>query len=199
MCSLVAFGGPEAHLGVFLERLVKKNKYLTEKSLMEWMALCSFLPGPTSTQVITGIGLEKGGRRLASLTLLVWAMPMITVMGALSFLPYGLGSDGRWPDWLSFLVPMAGGFIAWATWQEGSFRFIDAGTVGAGICSRTFGQLSLGHSPNPCVRRAIGGDFGKGSGKRGRLRIFTDTNSMGSFHTVCCIGWNEYDCSSVFD
>ena len=47
MCSLVAFGGPEAHLGVFLERLVKKKKYLTEKALMEWMALCSFprLPG----------------------------------------------------------------------------------------------------------------------------------------------------------
>ena len=39
MCSLVAFGGPEAHLGVFLERLVKKKKYLTEKALMEWMAL----------------------------------------------------------------------------------------------------------------------------------------------------------------
>ena len=52
LCSLVAFGGPEAHLGVFLDRLVQKKKYLTEKALLEWMALCSFLPGPTSTQVI---------------------------------------------------------------------------------------------------------------------------------------------------
>ena len=43
MCSLVAFGGPEAHLGVFLDRLVVKKNYLTEKALMEWMALCSFL------------------------------------------------------------------------------------------------------------------------------------------------------------
>ena len=62
MCSLVAFGGPEAHLGVFLDRLVVKKNYLTEKALMEWMALCSFLPGPTSTQVITGIGLTGKGR-----------------------------------------------------------------------------------------------------------------------------------------
>ena len=62
LCSLVAFGGPEAHLGVFLDRLVQKKKYLSEKALLEWMALCSFLPGPTSTQVITAIGLEKGGR-----------------------------------------------------------------------------------------------------------------------------------------
>ena len=35
LCSLVAFGGPEAHLGVFLDRLVQKKKYLTEKALLE--------------------------------------------------------------------------------------------------------------------------------------------------------------------
>ena len=145
MCSLVAFGGPEAHLGVFLERLVKKKKYLTEKALMEWMALCSFLPGPTSTQVITGIGFANGGRRLASLTLLVWAMPMITVMGALSFLPYGLGSDGRWPDWLSFLVPMAGGFIAWATWQIGKKVVSDLLTLA--LWGQGFAVVLLASSP----------------------------------------------------
>ena len=66
LCSLVAFGGPEAHLGVFHERLVAKKNYLSEKALMEWMALCSFLPGPTSTQVITGIGLERGGQASAA-------------------------------------------------------------------------------------------------------------------------------------
>ena len=31
LCSLVAFGGPEAHLGVFYERLVAKKNYLSEK------------------------------------------------------------------------------------------------------------------------------------------------------------------------
>ena len=91
MCSLVAFGGPEAHLGVFLDRLVVKKNYLTEKALMEWMALCSFLPGPTSTQVITGIGLERGGRSLALLTLVVWALPMILLDGMLI-----LYSSGIW-------------------------------------------------------------------------------------------------------
>mgnify|MGYP005688099605 CR=1 FL=1 len=87
MWSRVSFGGPEPHLGVFLDRLVVKKNYLTEKALMEWMALCSFLPGPTSTQVITGIGLERGARSLALLTLVVWALPMILLMGCLSFIP----------------------------------------------------------------------------------------------------------------
>ncbi|NBU87583.1 MAG: chromate transporter, partial [Verrucomicrobia bacterium] len=114
MCSLVAFGGPEAHLGVFLDRLVLKKNYLSEKALMEWMALCSFLPGPTSTQVITGIGLERGGRTLALLTLVVWAFPMILLMGFLSFIPQVFGSSNSFPVWLEFLVPMAAGFVAWA-------------------------------------------------------------------------------------
>ena len=72
MCSLVAFGGPEAHLGVFLDRMVQKKKYLSEKALLEWMALCSFLPGPTA-QVITAIRLEKGGR--LALLAVIWAFP----------------------------------------------------------------------------------------------------------------------------
>ena len=119
MCSLVAFGGPEAHLGVFLDRLVVKKNYLTEKALMEWMALCSFLPGPTSTQVIIGIGLERGGRSLALLTLGVWSIPMILLMGCLSFIPQVFGSSNSFPFWLEFLVPMAAGFVAWAAWQIG--------------------------------------------------------------------------------
>ena len=119
LCSLVAFGGPEAHLGVFYERLVTKKNYLSEKALMEWMGLCSFLPGPTSTQVITGIGLERGGRSLALLTLLIWATPAILLMTALSFVPSVLSENGTIPVWLDFLAPMAAGFVAWAAWKLG--------------------------------------------------------------------------------
>ena len=142
--------------------------------------------GPTSGKPnFTGLGDAHDHRDGSSVLFTLWA----------------------WFGWsLARLVILFGPYGGWfhrlgdlANWQEGSFRFIDIGTVGAGFRSRTSGQLSLGHSPNPCVRRAVGGDFGKGSGKRGRLRIFTDPNSMGSFHALCCIGWNEYDCPSVFD
>ena len=46
LCSLVAFGGPEAHLGVFYERLVAKKDYLSEKALMEWICLLYTSPSP---------------------------------------------------------------------------------------------------------------------------------------------------------
>ena len=118
LCSLVAFGGPEAHLGVFLDRLVQKKNYLTEKTLLEWMALCSFLPGPTSTQVITAIGLEKGGRSLAILTLLVWAMPALCLMTLIALIP-ALIDKNSFASITSFLAPMAAGFVGWAAWVLG--------------------------------------------------------------------------------
>ena len=145
MCSLVAFGGPEAHLGVFLDRLVVKKNYLTEKALMEWMALCSFLPGPTSTQVITGIGLERGGRSLALLTLVVWAFPMILLMGFLSFIPQVFGSSNSFPVWLEFLVPMAAGFVAWAAWQIG--RKVVTDKLSVALWAQGFAVILMSGSP----------------------------------------------------
>ena len=145
MCSLVAFGGPEAHLGVFLDRLVVKKNYLTEKALMEWMALCSFLPGPTSTQVITGIGLERGGRSLALLTLAVWALPMILLMGCLSFIPQAFGSSNSFPVWLEFLVPMAAGFVAWAAWQIG--RKVVTDKLSVALWAQGFAVVLMSGSP----------------------------------------------------
>ena len=118
LCSLVAFGGPEAHMGVFLDRLVQKKNYITEKALLEWMALCSFLPGPTSTQVITAIGLERGGRSLAILTLLIWAMPALCLMTLIALIP-ALIDKNSFASITSFLAPMAAGFVGWAAWVLG--------------------------------------------------------------------------------
>lgn len=144
LCSLVAFGGPEAHLGVFLDRLVQKKKYLTEKALLEWMALCSFLPGPTSTQVITAIGLERGGRTLALLTLLVWALPVILFMSVVSMLPAMLGQEGL-PQWLGFLAPLAAAFVGWAAWSLG--RKVTTDLLTFGLWAQGFAVVMLADSP----------------------------------------------------
>ncbi|MHA8066454.1 chromate transporter [Aquirufa sp. ROCK2-A2] len=75
-----SFGGPQVHFALFLERLVHKKKYLSEDDLLEIQALCSVLPGPTSTQIITAVGFRKGGPMLAYLTLLVWITPAVFIM-----------------------------------------------------------------------------------------------------------------------
>lgn len=119
ICSLGAYGGPEAHMSVFLDQMVVKRKYLTEEELVELIALCSILPGPTSTQTIVAIGYKVGGAVLALMTMLVWAMPAIAVMTLLSFL-YAFMADHRISaDSLRFISPMAVGFISLAAIRIG--------------------------------------------------------------------------------
>ena len=101
ICSLGAYGGPEAHFGVFTDQLVQKKKYLTEEELAELIALTGILPGPSSTQTIVAIGYKTGGPILAFLTFLVWALPVLSIMTLLSYYnEFTLTSNAaRIPEW----------------------------------------------------------------------------------------------------
>ncbi len=129
VCSLGAYGGPEAHMSVFIDQLVARKKYLTEEDLIELIALCSILPGPTSTQTIVAIGYRTGGPLLALLTMLVWALPVLAVMTALSFLYQFLAAREISEDILRFIGPMAVGFIIVAAFRIGRKVVIDTTTA----------------------------------------------------------------------
>ncbi len=117
ICSLGAYGGPEAHYGVFTDQLVVKKKYITEEELVELIALTGVLPGPSSTQTIVSIGYKMGGPLLALLTMLVWALPVIIIMTLLSFLSQFLSKVNVSQDSLRYIGPMAVGFIIVAAYR----------------------------------------------------------------------------------
>jgi chromate transporter len=119
ICSLGAYGGPEAHYGVFTDQMVVKKKYLTEEELVELIALTGILPGPSSTQTIVAIGYKMGGPLLAFFTMLVWAVPVLTAMTILSFLSQFLGAMDISQEGLRYIGPMAVGFIILAAYRIG--------------------------------------------------------------------------------
>ncbi|MBD8617023.1 chromate efflux transporter [Pseudomonas putida] len=59
--GLTSFGGPIAHLGYFREEFVARRRWLSERSYVDLVALCQFLPGPASSQVGIGLGLSRAG------------------------------------------------------------------------------------------------------------------------------------------
>lgn len=129
LCSLGAYGGPEAHYGVFIDQLVIKKKYVQEQDIVDLMALCSILPGPTSTQTLVSVGYKIGGPLLAFFTMMVWAFPVLVVMTALSFLygffkKFSLSTHG-----LRYIGPMAVGFIVVAAYRIGKKVIIDKQTM----------------------------------------------------------------------
>jgi chromate transporter len=56
-----SFGGPVAHLAYFREEYVTRRRWLDEEHYADLVALCQFLPGPSSSQVGFGVGyLQRG-------------------------------------------------------------------------------------------------------------------------------------------
>lgn len=112
LLACTSFGGPQVHFALFLDRLVKKRAYLTEEELFEIQALCSVLPGPTSTQMITAIGLKRGGASLAYFTLFFWITPAVFIM---TLAAYGM-TFLRNPSILQYVLPVGIGLILQAGW-----------------------------------------------------------------------------------
>ncbi len=118
--SLTSFGGPTAHLALFLDMMVEKRAYISEKDLMELYALCQILPGPTSTQTITAIGFKIGGPSLAYLTLLIWALPAMTIMISLGLMVNMFESLDVSLEFLKYIQPIAVGVVGYSAYRISS-------------------------------------------------------------------------------
>jgi chromate transporter len=111
--AFTSFGGPQVHYALFIKKLVTDKKYLSEEDFLEIQALCSVLPGPTSTQTITAIGFKKGGPVLAYLTLLVWITPAVFIM---TLAAYGM-TYLKNKAILDYVLPVGIGLIIQAGFQ----------------------------------------------------------------------------------
>ncbi|MEQ9220357.1 MAG: chromate efflux transporter [Cyclobacteriaceae bacterium] len=118
--SVTSFGGPQAHLAMFLDMMVKKRGYLSEQDLLELYALCQVLPGPTSTQTITAIGFKIGGPGLAYLTLFTWLFPAVSIMITMGIFMTYFQSMNISLDFLKFIQPIAVGIVAYSSYRISS-------------------------------------------------------------------------------
>lgn len=115
--ALTAFGGPQVHMALFIDILVKKRAYLTEDEFLELYALCQILPGPTSTQTISAVGFKIGGPNLAYLTLLIWGFPAVVIMTSFGVLIQYLESNQMSIEFVRFIQPMAVGLVCYAAYR----------------------------------------------------------------------------------
>ena len=117
MLALTTFGGAQVHLAHFQKVLVDKRKYLSDADLMELNSLCQILPGPSSTQTLTAVGYKIGGPNLAYLTLLVWALPSVLLMGFAGIFLSSIQEKNWSMEFTRFIQPMAVGFVSYAAYS----------------------------------------------------------------------------------
>jgi len=80
--GLSSFGGPVAHLGYFRTEFVERARWLDDTTFAEIVALCSALPGPSSSQVGITIGWRRAGFVGALLAWLAFSAPSALALGA---------------------------------------------------------------------------------------------------------------------
>jgi chromate transporter len=59
--GLSSFGGPVAHIAYFEAEFVQRRRWLSAAGYADLVALCQFLPGPSSSQIGMGLGLQRAG------------------------------------------------------------------------------------------------------------------------------------------
>ena len=112
--GLTSFGGPVAHLGYFREEYVRRRRWISEDAYADLVALCQFLPGPTSSQVGMAIGILRAGLPGAVASWLGFTLPSAILLVAFAFGLQRLGVTDA--GWLHGLKIAAVAVVANAVW-----------------------------------------------------------------------------------
>jgi chromate transporter len=114
----LSFGGPVGHLGYLHEEFVRRRRWLDEEAYGDLVALCQFLPGPASSQLVFAIGMRRGGLPGAFLASLGFTLPSAVLM---ILFGYGVAAIGdlRGAGWLHGLKLAAVAVVAQAVWGMG--------------------------------------------------------------------------------
>ena len=126
--GLTSFGGPIAHLGYFRTEFVERRRWVSDERFAELIAICQFLPGPASSQVVFSVGLLRGGLLGGLIAAAGFTLPSAIVMIA-----FALGlqhlAGATTPGWLRGLQLAAVAVVAQAVWamaQKLSFERVRA-------------------------------------------------------------------------
>ncbi|HVJ88640.1 MAG TPA: chromate efflux transporter [Labilithrix sp.] len=116
--GLTSFGGPIAHLGYIRRECVEKRRWLSDDEYADIVALCQFLPGPASSQVVFALGMHRAGFIGAVGASVAFLLPSAFAMIAFA---YGVAKIGdlRGAGWLHGLKLAAVAVVAQAVWAMG--------------------------------------------------------------------------------
>lgn len=152
-----SFGGPLAHLAYFRKEYVERRRWLDDAQYADLVALCQFLPGPSSSQTGFGVGyLRRGiiggiaawaGFTLPSAVLMIAFAYGLTAFGGVMGTGYLQGlkaasvavvAQAVWmmsrtltPDWPRRTLGLAAAALVW--WSTGAGSQIGVIALGAAV------------------------------------------------------------------
>ena len=116
--GVTSFGGPVAHLGYLRAELVARRAWLDDAAFADLVALCQFLPGPASSQLVFALGMRRAGLAGALLASLCFTLPSAALMIAFAVGVAHVDSVAQ-AGWLRGLKLAAVAVVALAVWEMG--------------------------------------------------------------------------------
>lgn len=113
----ISFGGPVAHLGYLHREIVAKRRWLEDAQYTDLVALCQFLPGPASSQVVFALGMRRAGFWGAVAASLGFTLPSAVLM--IAFAKGVAHLDPSHATWLRGMKVAALAVVAQAVWRMG--------------------------------------------------------------------------------
>jgi chromate transporter len=113
--GLISFGGPIAHLGYFHTEFVTRRRWISDAAYADLVALCQFLPGPASSQVVFALGMRRAGLAGALAASLCFMLPSAVLMIAFAYGVSSVGGLGG-AGWVHGLKIAAVAVVAQAVW-----------------------------------------------------------------------------------
>lgn len=90
--SMVAFGGPIAHIAMVEDEVVTRRRWLTRDEFLDIVAATNLIPGPNSTEVMIHIGYRMRGIPGAVLTGACFIIPAMLITLALAVMYVATGN-----------------------------------------------------------------------------------------------------------
>src|SRR5690606_24209168 len=116
--GLISFGGPVAHLAYYRAEFVERRKWISDGDYADLVALCQFLPGPASSQVVFALGMQRAGILGGLVASICFMLPSVIAMIAFAYGVAAVGDLSR-AGWLHGLKLAAVAVVAQAVWGMG--------------------------------------------------------------------------------
>ena len=113
--GLTSFGGPIAHLGYFRQEIVVRRKWVAEEEYADLLALCQFLPGPSSSQMGIALGITRAGLWGGLAAWLGFTLPSAIILTLFAYVAASVKNIAQ-SGWLHGLLIVAVAVVAQAVW-----------------------------------------------------------------------------------
>jgi chromate transporter len=164
LVSLQTFGGPAGQIAVMQRMLVEERRWIGQQRFLFALSFCTLLPGPEAQQLATYVGWLLNGIRGAVVAGVLFVLPGVVVLLALSAIYVGYGDTSLVEAIFLGLGPAVIAIVLQALIRVGR-RALTAGWM-AVVATGSFVALALFAVPFPVVI-AVAAAIGWVAGRRG--------------------------------